>query len=139
MFLSLFAAASVAMAAPEFSIVDAGAPSPIEGVVFNPEALSEILVAPDRIKQECEIEWTRTLDKQKNESKLELDKEAIRYSSLLKKHNVMLIEKDTEITTLQETIKKQSPTNKWIWLGIGLVGGGALYYGTDRALDSVLR
>jgi len=126
---------STAGASPEFSIVDEGAPSPIEGVVFNPEALSEVLTAPQRAKEECEIEWTRTLEKKESDFTFELEKEVIRYNSLNKKHNTMVIEKDTEIAELQKIIKKQSPAYKWMWFAIGIAGGASVYYTIDKAIQ----
>ena len=72
MFPSILLFTTLAFAGPEFTFVDQGERSPIEGVVFNPDALSEILVTPDRLKQECEIEWTRTIEKKESEFTLEL-------------------------------------------------------------------
>jgi len=135
MFLSLLFMISTAGASPEFSIVDEGTPSPIEGVVFNPEALSEVLTAPQRAKEECEIEWTRTLEKKESDFTFELEKEVIRYNSLNRKHNTMVIEKDTEIAELQKIIKKQSPAYKWAWFVGGIALGGATYYGIQQAVN----
>ena len=91
MFLSLLFMISIAGASPEFSIVDEGAPSPIEGVVFNPEALSEVLTAPQRAKEECEIEWTRTLEKKESDFTFELEKEVITQWILFLKVAVVLV------------------------------------------------
>jgi len=134
MFLNLLFMISTAGASPEFSIVDEGAPSPIEGVVFNPEALSEVLTAPQRVKEECEIEWTRTLEIKQNDFTLELEQQVIRYNSLNRKHNLMIIEKDTEIVELQKIVKKQAPAYKWMWLVGGVALGGATYYGIQQAV-----
>ena len=134
MFLSLLFMISTAGASPEFSIVDEGALSPIEGVVFNPEALSEILTAPQRVKEECEIEWTRTLEIKQNDFTLELEQQMIRYNSLNRKHNLMIIEKDTEIVELQKIVKKQAPAYKWMWFVGGVAIGGATYYGIQQAV-----
>lgn len=133
MFLNLLFLVSTAFAGQEFTFVDEGERSPIEGVVFSPEALSEVLVTPDKVKQECEIEWTRTIEKKESEFTLELEKEKIRYDALNKKHTTMIIEKDTEIDELQKIIKKQSPAYKWMWFAIGIAAGGATYYGIDQA------
>jgi len=134
MFLSLLFMISTAGASPEFSIVDEGALSPIEGVVFNPEALSEILTAPQRVKEECEIEWMRTLEIKQNDFTLELEQQMIRYNSLNRKHNLMIIEKDTEIVELQKIVKKQAPAYKWMWFVGGVAIGGATYYGIQQAV-----
>tara|TARA_R110000796_G_scaffold83655_2_gene182860 strand:+ start:446 stop:832 length:387 start_codon:yes stop_codon:yes gene_type:complete len=125
---------STAGASPEFSLVDEGTPSPIEGVVFNPEALSEVLTAPQRVKEECEIEWVRTLEIKQNDFTLELEQQVIRYNSLNRKHNLMIIEKDTEIVELQKIVKKQAPAYKWMWLVGGVAIGGATYYGIQQAV-----
>ena len=134
MFLNLLFMISTAGASPEFSIVDEGAPSPIEGVVFSPEALSEVLTAPQRVKEECEIEWTRTLEIKQNDFTLELEQQVIRYNSLNRKHNLMIIEKDTEIVELQKIVKKQAPAYKWMWFVGGVALGGAPYYGIQQAV-----
>ena len=133
MFLSLLFMISTAGASPEFSIVEEGAPSPMDGVVFNPEALSEVLTTPHRVKEECEIEWTRTLEKKQSDFTLELEQQMIRYNSLNKKHNTMIIEKDGEIVELQKIIKKQAPAYKWMWFVGGVALGGATYYGIQQA------
>tara|TARA_R110002124_G_scaffold100336_5_gene247186 strand:+ start:726 stop:1112 length:387 start_codon:yes stop_codon:yes gene_type:complete len=125
---------SNAGASPEFSLVGEGTPSPIEGVVFNPEALSEVLTAPQRVKEECEIEWVRTLEIKQNDFTLELEQQVIRYNSLNRKHNLMIIEKDTEIVELQKIVKKQAPAYKWMWLVGGVAIGGATYYGIQQAV-----
>jgi len=134
MFLNLLFMISTAGASPEFSIVDEGMPSPIEGVVFNPEALSEVLTAPQRVKEECEIEWIRTLEIKQNDFTLELEQQVIRYNSLNRKHNLMIIEKDTEIVELQKIVKKQAPAYKWMWFVGGVALGGATYYGIQQAV-----
>jgi hypothetical protein len=134
MFLSLLFMISNAGASPEFSLVGEGTPSPIEGVVFNPEALSEVLTAPQRVKEECEIEWARTLEIKQNDFTLELEQQVIRYNSLNRKHNLMIIEKDTEIVELQKIVKKQAPAYKWMWLVGGVAIGGATYYGIQQAV-----
>jgi hypothetical protein len=132
MFLNILLFTTVSYAGSEFTFIDQGERSPIEGVVFNPEALSEVLVTPERLKQECEIEWTRTIERKENEFILEIEKEKIRYNALNKKHTIMLIEKDTEINELQEIVKKQSPAYKWMWFAIGIAAGGATYYGIEQ-------
>ena len=135
MFPSILLFTTLAFAGSEFTFVDQGERSPIEGVVFNPDALSEILVTPDRLKQECEIEWTRTIEKKESQFTLDLEKEKIRYNALKQKHTTMVIEKDTEIDELQKIIKKQSPAYKWMWFAVGIAAGGATYYGIDQAIN----
>ena len=132
MFPSILLFTTLAFAGSEFTFVDQGDRSPIEGIVLNPEALSEVLVTPERLKQECEIEWTRTIEKKQNQFDLDLKKEKIRYDALKQKHTTMVIEKDTEIDELQKIIKKQSPAYKWMWFAIGIAGGGAAYYTIDQ-------
>ena len=46
----------------------------------------------------------------------------------------MVTEKDKEISELQEIIKNQSPTNKWMWFAIGIAGGGVVYYSIDQII-----
>ena len=134
MFISFLFSISTAIAAPQFSFVEEGGRSPIEGVAFNPDALSEVLVKPEQVKQECEIEWKRTLEKKENGFLLEMDKQKISYDALNEKHAIMVTEKDKEISELQEIIKNQSPTNKWMWFAIGIAGGGVVYYSIDQII-----
>ena len=54
-----------------------------------------------------------------------LDNEKIRYDALVKENQLLIEKKDLEIQTLQETLKKKSPFNKWLWFGAGGIAGAS--------------
>ena len=65
------------------------------------------------------------LDKLATQYSLQLDNEKIRYDALVKENQLLIEKKDLEIQTLQETLKKKSPFNKWLWFGAGGIAGAS--------------
>ena len=117
---------SVAMAEdPKFSIMAEGEPSPFEGVLFDPEATAIIMSGADLWRSECDLEIEFNLDKLATQYSLQLDNEKIRYDALVKENQLLIEKKDLEIQTLQETLKKKSPFNKWLWFGAGGIAGAS--------------
>ena len=117
---------SVAMAEePKFSIMAEGEPSPFEGVLFDPEATAIIMSGADLWRSECDLEIEFNLDKQGTQYSLQLDNAQIRYDALAKENQLLIEKKDLEIQTLQETLKKKSPFNKWVWFSIGGAAGAS--------------
>jgi len=115
---------SVAMAEePKFSIMAEGEPSPFEGVLFDPEATAIIMSGADLWRSECDLEIEFNLDKQGTQYSLQLDNAQIRYDALAKENQLLIEKKDLEIQTLQETLKKKSPFNKWVWFAAGGIAG----------------
>jgi len=119
----------------KFTLLGENEPAPFEGVLFDPTATSKILSEYSTVDMSCDLEVEYQLDIQGTEFKLQLDTAAIRYQSLAAEHKLMVEQKDLEIVKLQETIKKQSPLNKWWWYAGGIASGVVITYGAYRAFD----
>jgi hypothetical protein len=119
----------------KFTLLGENEPAPFEGVLFNPIATSKLLSEHSIVDISCDLEVEYHLDIQGTEFKLQLDNAAIRYESLEAEHNLMIEQKDLEIVTLQEALKKHAPSNKWFWYVGGIASGVAISYGTYRAFD----
>jgi hypothetical protein len=77
----------------------------------------------DSWKLQCDLEVEYNLDIANSEFELERKNFEIRYEALDHEYKLIVDQKDIEITKLQETIKKQSPPNKWAWFGVGGASG----------------
>jgi len=124
---SLLLLSSLALAeGPKFSVLAEQEPAPFEGVLFDPEATAIIMSEKDFASSSCDLEIEFNLDKQATEYHLQLQNAQIRYDALKEETDLTITQKDIEITTLQETLKKQSPYNKWVWFAGGTAAGGVI-------------
>ena len=62
MYLSLLISLASAGEA-EFTFVDRDQPAPFEGTLLNPQATAELLVLPDTLKAECDLELEYRVDR----------------------------------------------------------------------------
>ena len=97
--------------------------APFEGVLFDPVATATIITEKNNRQTECDLEVEYQLDKANTEFALERKNSNIRYEALQEEYKLVTKEKDKEITALQEALKKQAPSNKWIWFSIGGAAG----------------
>ena len=118
-----------------FAIVGYNEPAPFEGVLFDPIATADILTARTFTLEECDLRTTYELDKKEAEFQLERENFNIRYDALEEEYNLIIQQKDLEITQLRESLLKQSPRNNWWWAAGGVVVGGAVTYGAYRAFN----
>ena len=109
-----------------FSILDQGECAPFPGVIFDADATASILTVGNYYRQRCQLSTAQALGLQAAESKLEIDQLNIRLDSLQQEYDNTLIQKDLEITTLQDALKKNSQRNPWLWGTIGAVVGASL-------------
>ena len=92
-----------------FAIVGYNEPAPFEGVLFDPIATADILTARTFTLEECDLRTTHELDKKEAEFQLERENFNIRYDALEEEYNLIIQQKDLEITQLRESLLKQSP------------------------------
>lgn len=109
-----------------FSILDELEPAPFPGVIFDADATASILTISDYYRQSCQISTLRALNLQSAEYNLELERLDIRLDLLQREYDNTVIQKDLEITTLQDALKKNSKRNPWLWGTIGAVVGASL-------------
>ena len=69
------------------------------------------------------------------EFQLERENFNIRYDALREEYELIIQQKDLEITQLRESLLKQSPRNNWWWAAGGAVVGAAATYGAYRAFN----
>lgn len=93
--------------------------APFDGVLFDGTAVASLMAEKENWKLQCDLEVEYNLDKIKTEFDLERKNLNIRYTALEKEYKVMVDQKDLEIATLQDTLKKRSPQNKWVWFSVG--------------------
>jgi len=107
----------------KFTLLAEQQPAPFEGVLFDPIATASIITEKSNWQLQCDIEIEYNLDIANTEFDLERKNFNIRYEALDQEYKLIVEQKDVEITKLQETIKKQSPPNKWAWFGVGSASG----------------
>ena len=107
----------------KFTLIAEQEPAPFAGVLFDPMATANIMTEKDSWKLQCDLEVEYNLDIANSEFELERKNFEIRYEALDHEYKLIVDQKDIEIIKLQETIKKQSPPNKWVWFGVGGASG----------------
>ena len=107
----------------KFTLLAEQEAAPFEGVLFDPVATATIITEKNNRQTECDLEVEYQLDKANTEFALERKNSNIRYEALQEEYKLVTKEKDKEITALQEALKKQAPSNKWIWFSIGGAAG----------------
>ncbi len=120
----------------KFTIMGTNECAQYEGVLFNVTATAEILSRANIRTAECNLIVDTELEKKEIEFDLERENFDIRYTSLKDEYNLTLEQKDLEIQSLQETIRKHSPRNKWVWYAAGAASGIAVTYGAYRAFNN---
>ena len=133
---ALFLFSSTALADDgKFTLLAEEQPAPFAGVLFDPIATANIMTEKDGWKSLCDIEVEYQLDIAGTEFDLERKNFNIRYDALDEEYKLIVEQKDVEIVKLQETIKKQSPPNKWAWYVGGIASGAAITYGAYKAFQ----
>ena len=110
---------------PKFSILAEQEPAPFEGVLFDPQATAVIMSEKEMWQRACDLEIEFQLDQQGTKFHLDLQNAQIRYDSLKEESDLLIEKKDIEIDALEETLKKQSPSNNWLWFAGGTATGVA--------------
>jgi len=123
---NLILLSSMALAeGPKFSILAEQEPAPFEGVLFDPQATAVIMSEKEMWQRACDLEIEFRLDQQGTKFHLDLQNAQIRYDSLKEESDLLIEKKDLEIEALEETLKKQSPSNNWLWFAGGTATGVA--------------
>ena len=108
-----------------FSILAQGEYAPFEGVLFDIDATASVLTLPGYYNEQCNINTKFRLNEQKAEYDLEIENFNIRLDVLQKEYEETIFQKDTEILTLQDALKKNSRKNPWIWGVLGVAIGAS--------------
>jgi hypothetical protein len=119
----------------KFTIMGTNECARYEGVLFDVNATVEILSRTNFRTAECNLRVDTELEKKEIEFTLERKNYEIKYTSLKDEYDLILEQKDLQIQSLGETIKKHSPRNKWIWYAGGVASGIAVTYGAYRVFN----
>jgi len=119
----------------KFTILSQNEIAPFEGVLFDPIATADIIVARSFTSEDCEIKINHQLDKKEAEFILEIETLNIRYKSLKDEYKLIIEQKDLEIEQLRESLLEQSPSNNWWWVTGGVIAGTALTYGAYKVFN----
>jgi len=132
--LALLLVSSTALADDgKFAVLEESQPAPFDGVLFDKSAVADIMTEKATWQSQCDIEVEYELDVAGTEFELERKNFNIRYDALDEEYKLIVEQKDVEIVKLQETIKKQSPPNKWAWYAGGIASGVVVTYGAYKA------
>ena len=138
MFLSLLLLLTSAVGATEpakFTVLEYKAPAPFAGVLFDENAISKMMADYDIYKYSCDIKMEYQLNLQKEEYEFKLENARIEHKSSTDEYDLFIMQKDREIATLNDALKKTSPRYKWLYFAGGILIGTASSYGVYRALQ----
>ena len=137
MFLSLLLLLMSTAGATEpaqFTVLEYKAPAPFAGVLFDENAISKMMADYDIYKYSCDIKMEYQLDLQKEEYEYKLENMRIEHKALTDEYDLFIMQKDREIATLNDALKKTSPRYKWLYFAGGILIGTASSYGVYRAI-----
>jgi hypothetical protein len=118
----------------KFTVLEYKAPAPFAGVLFDEYAMSKIMSDYDILKYSCDIRTDYELKTQKEEYEYKLENLKIEHNALTKEYDLFIMQKNTEIDILTQSLKKTSPRYKWLYFAGGILIGTASSYGVYRAL-----
>ena len=119
----------------QFTILGQHQRAPFEGVLFNKQAISEVLSGYDRFQYACDSLVQYELSKQQELYHYELESLRIEHQALTDEYDLFIAQKDKEINALVKSLKKTSPRNKTWWFVGGLVVGSAATYGAYKTFN----
>jgi len=119
----------------QFTIVGQNEPAPFEGVLFNKQAIGQVLSGYDRFQYACDAVVQYELDKQAQHHRYELQSLRIEHKALTDEYDLFIVQKDKEIDALVQSLKKTSPRNKWLWFVGGIAAGTAATYGAYKTFN----
>ena len=110
----------------KFTILDQGECAPFPGILFDADATASLLTLSSYYAQRCQLRLDLALGEQRAEHDLQVDQLNIRLEVLQQEYANTITQKDLEITTLQDALKKNSSRNPWLWGTLGAVVGASL-------------
>ena len=137
MFLNLLLMLTLAADATEpakFTVLEYNAPAPFAGVLFDEYAMSQIMADFDIYKYSCDIRTDYQLKIQKEEYEFKLENMRIENKALTDEYDLFIMQKDREIATLNDALKKTSPRYKWLYFAGGILIGTASSYAVYRSI-----
>ena len=133
-FLLMLTMTANATQSSKFTVLEYKAPAPFAGVLFDENAMADVLSQYDIALYSCEIKTDYQLKILREEYEYKLENLKIEHKALTDEYDLFIIQKDKEIKALANSLRKTSPRYKWLWFAGGIVLGGASYYGIQQAV-----
>mgnify|MGYP003155049464 FL=1 len=121
---------------PQFTFLDENQRAPFRGTLFNPAATAELIVLPEHLRAEFDIELKYELDLQAADFNLQLQNSNIRYESLKEEYRVTVDSLQQQNTALEEALKQRSPSRNHLWFAAGTAAGAVIATGIVYAVLS---
>tara|TARA_R100001082_G_C4362280_1_gene159966 strand:+ start:489 stop:926 length:438 start_codon:yes stop_codon:yes gene_type:complete len=122
---------------PQFTNLDTGDPAPFAGTLFNPAAVSELIVDSQFSMEECDLRVQFEKDRTAADYQLQLDILQASYDSLQERHSLLMDIKQQEIDTYRGmALERPNRNNHW-WLAGGVVSGIGLTIGVLWATQEI--
>tara|TARA_B100001121_G_scaffold306962_1_gene327499 strand:+ start:915 stop:1301 length:387 start_codon:yes stop_codon:yes gene_type:complete len=118
----------------KFTVLEYKTPAPFAGVLFDENAMADIMAEYDILKYSCDIRTEYQLKIQKEEYEFKLENMRIEHEALTKEYDLFIMQKDKEIDLLSNALKKTSPRYKWLYFAGGILIGTASSYAAYKAL-----
>jgi len=126
----------IAIAIPgKFTILDKGEMTPFGGVLFNADATSYVLTMPKYYKQKYSLECDFLISQEIAKKDLEIENIVIRLDTQTQQFNTTVIQKDLEISALQDALKKKQLIEPWVWGIVGAALGTGLTIGIVKTVQ----
>ena len=138
MFLKLLLMLTMTAHATEpakFTVLEYKAPAPFAGVLFDEKAMAKVLSNYDIALYACDIQMDYQLKIQKEEYNFKLENLKIEHKALTNEYDLFIMQKDREIKSLADSLKKTSPRYKWLYFAGGILIGTASSYGVYKAIN----
>jgi hypothetical protein len=119
----------------KFTILEYKAPAPFAGVLFDEKAMAKVLAGYDIYKYSCDIKMDYQLKIQKEEYDFKLENLKIEHKALTNEYDLFIMQKDKEIKSLSDSLKKTSPRYKWLYFAGGILIGTASSYGVYKTIN----
>mgnify|MGYP001389794633 CR=1 FL=1 len=124
-----FSTQSLAQIPPQqkgkYTSLKQGEPAPFQAWCFDDVAAGTIFSALQHAKSVCDLEIRKQLGMQKAKFDLDIGKLNIRYDTLKKQNDALLLIKDEEIRKLEKAALKR-PNEYWHWWALGGFSAGVV-------------
>tara|TARA_R100000805_G_C3589851_1_gene92004 strand:+ start:426 stop:845 length:420 start_codon:yes stop_codon:yes gene_type:complete len=134
-FLLMLTMAANATESAKFTILEYKAPAPFAGVLFDENAMADVLSQYDIALYSCEIKTDYQLKILREEYEYKLENLKIEHKALTDEYDLFIIQKDKEIKALANSLRKTSPRYKWLWFAGGVAAGTALSYSAYKTFN----
>tara|TARA_R110000824_G_scaffold46692_7_gene133846 strand:+ start:42332 stop:42772 length:441 start_codon:yes stop_codon:yes gene_type:complete len=131
----LLSTQAIAEEVGRFSFLGEGQCALYEGALFDPPAISQLIITVEDVQTDCDIRMEYEIDLLSTEHAYEVEKFLIEYNTLNKKYLMLQSSTDARITGLEDKLKKYSPRNRWTWFVVGTAAGIATTYGFYRMFN----